>query len=137
MIQDDDAVRFLAKVGNEDGNGCLNWLGCIARKSGYGQFRYKKTVTAHRFAFELAHGRPIQHGLHIDHICRNRRCVSPKHLREVTHLENVRAPGSMVGKNQPKKAYCLRGHFRIGNVSSNRACHTCKMDAQRKRRLHV
>lgn len=31
---------------------------------------------------------PIPEGLHLDHLCRVRRCVNPAHLEPVTQAEN-------------------------------------------------
>lgn len=46
-------------------------------------------MKAHRFSYE-AHKGPIPEGLEIDHVCRNRSCVNPEHLRAVTRRENMR-----------------------------------------------
>ena len=83
-------------------DGCHLWTACLDQ-AGYGQFNAGvKTVRAHRFAYELAVG-PIPDGLFIDHLCRVRSCVNPKHLEPVTHKENMRrAAGN----------YCLYGHPR-------------------------
>ena len=43
---------------------------------------------AHRVSFELASG-PIPGGLSIDHICHNRGCVRPEHLRLATAKQNA------------------------------------------------
>lgn len=43
----------------------------------------------HRIAWLLAHG-PIPGDLTIDHVCLNRRCVNPSHLRLLTRAENGR-----------------------------------------------
>ncbi|MFE4229150.1 HNH endonuclease [Arthrobacter sp. NPDC056886] len=83
--------RFWARVNKSDE--CWNWTG-KPRNSGYG-FLYmlppggtkKKQYQAHRLSYELAKG-PIPEGMSIDHICHNRMCVNPDHLRPVTHKQN-------------------------------------------------
>lgn len=91
--------RFWAKV---DRNGpvpehrpdlgpCWLWTGYIDPKSGYGQFGGKGNGTnlPHRIAYQYTRG-PIGKGLHLDHLCRVRRCVRPEHLDPVTPRENIR-----------------------------------------------
>ena len=60
---------------------------------GYAQLGWtdagKSTVVlAHRAAWEAANG-PIPDGMTVDHICFERRCVNPAHLRLLTHAENA------------------------------------------------
>lgn len=43
---------------------------------------------AHRYAYELLVG-AIPDGMQIDHICHNRACVNPGHLRPVTRKQNM------------------------------------------------
>ncbi|UYL86613.1 HNH endonuclease [Arthrobacter phage RadFad] len=78
--------RFWEKV--EKTEGCWNWT--AAKNSGYGRFQIgnKKLVQAHRVAYELTNG-PIAPGLFIDHMCHNRACVNPAHLRTVTNKEDL------------------------------------------------
>lgn len=78
--------RFWAKVDKTDT--CWNWTAQIAPE-GYGRSSGpdNKGALAHRAAYELAYG-AIPEGMCIDHICRNRKCVRPEHLRAVTYKQN-------------------------------------------------
>jgi hypothetical protein len=76
--------RFWAKV--RKGDGCWEWTGSV-KPRGYGQVRYaRRTVYAHRVAWELAHG-PIPDDMFVCHSCDNRRCV--RHLFLGTAQENT------------------------------------------------
>lgn len=75
--------RFWSKVEKTDG--CWNWVaGRLA--TGYGSF--DGNLKSHRVSYEMANG-PIPDGMMIDHICHNRLCVNPGHLRLATAKENV------------------------------------------------
>ena len=79
----------------ERGEGCWLWTGGF-NSWGYGQFwDGETTMQAHRFSYRLAKG-PIRH--QIDHLCRNRGCVNPDHLEDVTARENlIRSPLTQAG----------------------------------------
>ena len=80
-------TRFWDKV-EKIPDGCWEWT--ANKTNGYGRFRVDaKLVYAHRFAFETLVG-PIPAGLDLDHICHNRACVKPNHLRPCTNRENGR-----------------------------------------------
>jgi len=90
IVGDRDA-RFWSKVVRHGPTECWPWVGTIS--GGYGVFRlgnrFAGNTGAHRFAYEMLRG-PIPKGLHIDHLCQNKRCVNPAHLEPVTLAENVR-----------------------------------------------
>ena len=72
---------------------CWLWKG-YTNPRGYGvySFGYKaahRTVRVHRYAYEQLVG-PIPNGLELDHLCRTRVCVNPRHLEPVLHTENLR-----------------------------------------------
>jgi len=111
-------------------DGCWNWARWVNER-GYGIFKptEKTKVSAHRRSFELANGK-IPAGLVIDHMCRNRRCVNPAHLRAVTPrvnaLENSVSP---CAKNK-QKTHCIRGHELSGDnlrlANGWRLCISCE-----------
>lgn len=71
--------------------GCWIWLKTLNRKGyGTGAFPDQGTQYAHR-AYWIAANGPVPEGRHvvIDHLCRNPRCVNPKHLEAVEQATNM------------------------------------------------
>lgn len=81
-------IRDWSKKYSVDGNGCWNWNGSLDR-DGYGRFGRGETTKAHRIVWIKKKGE-IPEGMHLDHLCKNRKCVNPKHLEIVTPKQNVR-----------------------------------------------
>lgn len=80
--------RFWAKVNKTES--CWEWAARSHDSHGYGQMRVGspgKLWQAHRLSWSLTTG-PIPAGLFIDHICHNRNCVNPSHLRLATNKQN-------------------------------------------------
>lgn len=84
--------------------GCWRWTGALDI-GGYGRItvdgvRYQ----AHRYMYEVVHGRPIPQGYLLDHLCHtasrrtcpggatciHRRCINPAHMQPVTVKVNTR-----------------------------------------------
>lgn len=96
--------RFWSKV--DKSGECWMWTGFIA-PNGYGRFSASPfRGGAHRFSWSLANG-IIPEGMQIDHICFNKACVRPNHLRAVTVKQNAEhRPGA-----NPGSASGVRGVF--------------------------
>lgn len=94
--------RFTDKWMPVPESGCWVWTD-EDNHSGYGVFwDGKRSWMAHRFSYEHFVG-PIPEGLTLDHLCRVRCCVNPKHLEPVTIQENVRrgaGPGGILHPSQ-------------------------------------
>lgn len=84
------AERFWAKVDKSRGEAaCWIWL-ATKNPSGHGQFQIttRRCVNAHRVAWELATGQTLDRDTWLDHRCRNRACVNPRHLRPCNNKQN-------------------------------------------------
>jgi hypothetical protein len=117
--------RFLKKI-RVSNSGCWEWMGGLDKK-GYGHFAetHRKSVMAHRFSYKWFRGE-IPIGLHLDHLCRNPKCVNPDHLEAVTIKENLNRG---IHRNT-QKMHCPQGHpydevnTYISNVGK-RICRIC------------
>lgn len=94
--------KFLSKIKTCQVTGCWIWTNA-KDKRGYGKITLspsvesglvfdtknkKKSIKAHRLSYSIFKG-PLTPGLMIDHICINKSCVNPDHLREVTARVNA------------------------------------------------
>ena len=69
-------------------NGCILWTASVNR-AGYGQISIDgRGRHVHRYAWQRQNG-PIPEGMSIDHVCHNRICVNPDHLRLATTKQNM------------------------------------------------
>ena len=150
------AARFAAKVASADENGCRMFTGACYGGTPYGRFylNTRKTIAAHRFAWEQKHG-PLPSGLRLDHWRMNetladgesyrcsRRCV--EHVVLATDQQNLTASplwratnSAFLAQERKRKlarAVCRRGHvFTSVRPNGDRRCRTCENDARRGRR---
>jgi len=133
--------RFWNKVKENPITGCWEWTGHVA-PNGYGRFMSSRTVEtpkvrclySHRVAYQALVG--CLGAMHVDHLCRNRRCCRPDHCELVTKNENTRR--GLAGINNALKTHCPRGHeFNDANVvfiktkfrsGVGRRCRLCKSE---------
>lgn len=122
-----ESRRFWSKVEKTDD--CWNWISAIT-KNGYALFMLRgRSVYSHRVSFLESHG-SVSDTLVIDHLCRNRKCVNPSHMREITRGENVRI-GRFV---QREKTHCDHGHPLSGDNVARRGrnMRVCKLCHSRR-----
>jgi len=111
--------RFWAKV-DQTGD-CWIWKSAIA--NGYGVFSLGgSNKQAHRVSWTWANGE-LPSSLKVDHICFNKLCVRPAHLRAVTHKQNLE---HRRGPNSNNKSSRVRGVRRSGKYFSVTVGHNGK-----------
>ena len=100
--------RFFDKVKFRK-DGCWIWTGCRTKESGYGRIWYNgRMYVSHRILYTLFVD-DVQESLVLDHKCKNKICVNPRHLRQITNRENVLIGIGPTAMNYRKKS-CKNGH---------------------------
>lgn len=125
ILSHEDALRFIFSFVVTE-RGCWEWIAGKAT-GGYGCIKLgRKQYVAHRLMYEAMRG-PIKYT--IDHLCRNRACVNPQHMEDVTNKVNILRGESIPAKNA-RKTHCKRGHeFTEANTyreRKGRQCRTCR-----------
>lgn len=114
--------RWMRRTAPREPGTCWVWKG-LRSPNGYGVFGQK--VYAHRWTYAEMVG-PIPRGMVIDHICRNRACVNPSHLRLATKrqnsLENSESP---IAKNHKKESCPTCGGAYETRKNGWRFCRPC------------
>lgn len=114
---------------------CWPWKLSISTH-GYGQVGWggngsRGHTTAHRAAWTAANG-PIPGDLTVDHLCRNRPCCNPAHLRLLTNGDNASDNGHST------RTHCPSGHKydeanTYLNSDGHRFCRACNRIRSRGR----
>lgn len=125
--------RFESLVERPAGrDACWVWQGALTR-GGYGRFHSTAgptTSLAHRWYWWVRVG-PLQPGLVLDHICRNRACVRLDHLRPVSPAVNTLAGDGPSARNA-RKVVCSKGHELEVVLRPLRRCPVCHREAMRR-----
>jgi hypothetical protein len=139
-----DEVRFFDYVDRGDEDECWPWRG--GTKNGYGYFHPRDesapngfgTTRAYRWSYQHFVG-PIPAGHDVHHVCYNRLCVNPKHLRAATRRANVLDSPNTVSGAAIRKTKCKHGHaFTPENTlirkTGHRACRQCIKEGPARRK---
>lgn len=115
-------MRFWDKVTPVPEAGCWIWTAGTTHDM-YAQYSVNGRHTyAHRVAFEALVGR-IPDGLQLDHLCRVRCCVNPRHLEAVTGKVNSARglAGKLSAARHRALTHCANGHeFTSENTGHNK-----------------
>jgi hypothetical protein len=144
LLAADAETRFWSKVNKRgpvpdcrpDLGPCWLWTDSL-NNGGYGRFAMGERIVgnAHRIAYEMLVA-AIPEKLDLDHLCRVRCCVKPRHLEPVTRLENL-ARGNTIIRRNIEATHCPHGHPYSGRnlyikPSGFRECRACHREQQRR-----
>ena len=129
-------ANFWTRVTPAGDDECWLWEG--GSNHGYGIHAWHRTPwKAHRLAWTLLIGPIPDDGLVFDHLCRERRCVNPRHLERVTQQTNIlRGDGSPA--QNARKTHCSHDHPLSGDnlrirKDGSRICRECRRRTARER----
>lgn len=117
--------KFCRSIAISENGECLEWTGPVSGDSYAVSYLGGRQGAVHRWVMRLIYGN-IPAGKEVDHICRNRRCVNPVHLRFLTKRENI-----LIGSGPPalnkKKTHCPKGHeYSAENTKIYRGYRYCR-----------
>ena len=136
--------RIFSKIKFNNQTRCWEWIG-NKNQTGYGRVRYLgKKILVHRLIYAWVNKTPLYKRIDkdiliIDHICNNKACCNPEHLRLTTHLVNM-LRGTGPSAQNARKTHCKNGHLlpEKKNKSGRRNCQICNTiwARDRYRRVH-
>jgi hypothetical protein len=121
-------------------NGCVEWIHSTTK--GYGDISVNgKNHKAHRHIYQLVFGK-VPSPLVLDHLCNNRSCINPWHLKPTTDKENI-LRGTGIAAMHARQTHCKHGHPLSGDNlrmsflkrGIGRACKTCEKAKHKRYRL--
>ena len=133
-----ETKRIFSKILIDPDSKCWNWKGTIDQ--GYGRLSFRgKQIRAHRLLYTWKHGKieewTDKKSKEVDHVCKNRSCCNPSHLRLVSNKVNVLRGTGPTAINSRKNT-CIYGHNSLYKVGNRRRCRECRriLDASDERK---
>src|SRR5215471_12435032 len=96
----------------DEESGCLLYMGRLD-ENGYARISCQgKNRIGSDAVYEMVHG-IIPEGYEVDHLCHNRRCVEPTHLRLLIHRQNVIYIKAYVAKRNQRIKHLIETYPQI------------------------
>jgi hypothetical protein len=133
-------TRILRRIDRSGGpHTCWPWLGSLRNGYAATSLGRGRMVYVHRLVAALT--RDVE-GMEVHHVCENRNCLNPDHLRVLTASEHYKI--TEFRKIAQQAAYAARTHCRHGHPYSEantyrdrdgyRECRICRLEASRRHR---
>lgn len=127
-ISPESISRIFAKIKIDPVTKCWIWIGATTT-NGYGNVRVNKIgYRTHRLMYMwLVDPIPNGKGKNIpvlDHICNNRLCCNPAHLRLISDKENI-LKGNGATARKARQTHCKNGHLLPNPIRGHRRCKIC------------
>lgn len=136
------AIRKMMANRRITASGCWEWTGGLSA-AGYGLLSMRKDGYKHQRAYRVSYvvfKGDIPKGMTVDHICRNRPCFNPDHLRLLTMKDNILSGTGPTAKHA-NQTHCVHGHQLSGDnlyvfkskdgKMTMRSCRACAYKRQR------
>lgn len=134
-----DHMNFLSKIIINSETECWEWNKSLD-KDGYGIYGpringKKFRLRVHRLSIDMFKEKLKEYFV-VDHICRNRKCLNPDHLRQVSVTENTLFNSNAPWAIQKLQTHCKNNHElsndNIYVYGNSRKCKTCIKNRKNK-----
>lgn len=127
-------LKFVKFTSNSED--CWEWE-AFKNPNGYGMFGIgDKVMLSHRVSYFIFKG-SLEDSLVVDHMCRNRACVNPKHLRLVSPKINATENSDSLAYHYGKRTHRKNGHeFTEDNITLAGGYRKCKICKREKGRIY-
>lgn len=154
IIPDNINIKIFSRNINVCGmDECWEWKG-YTNEHGYEVWSKRLSKAkivrflAHRVSFQILGKKILDENKVIDHKCKNRKCVNPLHLRQVTIAINTTENSDNFTAKNKLKTSCVRGHeftkentyirIRKGNIGRQRLfCMKARHERGRLKKVNI
>jgi hypothetical protein len=137
MTIEEFVAKHCSKIRVVAETGCWEWVGAIAKATGYGRYGvYEDGVRVrqpmvHVYVWELAHpDEELGRNDVVGHSCNNPPCMNPFHLTKTTRKGNAVYSVESGRHFQASKTRCVNGHEftpeNTGRSKAGRYCRACQ-----------